>query len=401
MNIALVGTNPFSTNRGVSALGYSVLYIFEQIAKEYNLKFEYYILNTTSLSSRENKVIIDNDSIDFIPLRQCTQKGIKGFTRKIVFLNHYRQYSKFDYVFDVSEGDSFSDIYGNERFYWHNSIKQYFIKKRIKLVLLPQTIGPFNHLKIKKQAVRTIEKCGFVLTRDRQSYDFLKSETNQAKIDDIIDMAFFMPYKKTIFQKDCLNVGINISALLWHGGYTKDNQFGLKVDYQSLTRNIIEYFLTMPNVTIHLVAHVLETDYTTENDYAITFELVQKYQKNRIILAPFFLTPILAKNYISGLDFFVGARMHATIAAFSSLVPVYPLAYSRKFNGLYYDTLNYPYLGDMKVQSIEEIITGIKKAFENKDEMKKVIQERMDTIVGERKERLKNHIIDFLGLSRQ
>lgn len=39
--------------------------------------------------------------------------------------------------------------------------------------------------------------------------------------------------------------------------------------------------------------------------------------------------------------------MHATIAATSSGVPVIPVAYSRKFNGLY-DTLGYKYYIDAK-----------------------------------------------------
>ena len=62
----------------------------------------------------------------------------------------------------------------------------------------------------------------------------------------------------------------------------------------------------------------------------------------RAIVAPAFRTPVEAKSYIAGMDFFAGARMHACIAAVSSGVPVYPLAYSRKFNGLFVETLGYP-----------------------------------------------------------
>jgi polysaccharide pyruvyl transferase WcaK-like protein len=45
--------------------------------------------------------------------------------------------------------------------------------------------------------------------------------------------------------------------------------------------------------------------------------------------------PSEAKSYISGLDFLVAGRMHACIAAFSAGVPVVPVAYSRKFSGLF------------------------------------------------------------------
>jgi polysaccharide pyruvyl transferase WcaK-like protein len=50
-----------------------------------------------------------------------------------------------------------------------------------------------------------------------------------------------------------------------------------------------------------------------------------------------------AKSYISGMDLFIGARMHATIAAISSGVPVIPFSYSRKFEGLF-SSLGYPYV---------------------------------------------------------
>ena len=91
----------------------------------------------------------------------------------------------------------------------------------------------------------------------------------------------------------------------------------------------------------------------------------------------FFLTPIDAKDYISGLDFFMGSRMHATIAAFSSGVPVVPIAYSRKFNGLFKDTLEYEYMVDLKNSSNEEAFTMIKSSFEKRMNLKDIIQARL------------------------
>ena len=51
----------------------------------------------------------------------------------------------------------------------------------------------------------------------------------------------------------------------------------------------------------------------------------------------------LQKNYISKMDFFIGARMHATIGALSSGVPVIPFSYSRKFEGLF-NSIDYPFV---------------------------------------------------------
>ena len=69
-----------------------------------------------------------------------------------------------------------------------------------------------------------------------------------------------------------------------------------------------------------------------------------------------FESAIEAKSYIASMDLFSGARMHATIAATSSGVPVIPVAYSRKFNGLY-DTLKYKYYIDAKADiTLEEAL---------------------------------------------
>src|SRR3546814_10242070 len=61
------------------------------------------------------------------------------------------------------------------------------------------------------------------------------------------------------------------------------------------------------------------------------------------IRVPDFAGPCEAKSYISSLDYLVAGRMHACIAAFSSGTPVMPVAYSRKFSGLF-GTLGYDFL---------------------------------------------------------
>jgi colanic acid/amylovoran biosynthesis protein len=116
------------------------------------------------------------------------------------------------------------------------------------------------------------------------------------------------------------------------------------------------------------------------------------------LLAPFFLNPIFAKNYIAGLDFFAGARMHSTIAAFSSGIAVFPMAYSRKFNGLFIDTLDYKYMGDMVNEEKEDILDGIKESFGKREELALIIQDRMNTIVKEREKLLVEHLTEVLGM---
>ena len=90
-----------------------------------------------------------------------------------------------------------------------------------------------------------------------------------------------------------------------------------------------------------------------ENDSRICKLLHSKY-KNTIV-APDFLTPIDAKSYISEMDIFIGARMHATIAAFSTGVVTIPFSYSKKFEGLF-GNINYPYVISAREISTEEAL---------------------------------------------
>ena len=62
-----------------------------------------------------------------------------------------------------------------------------------------------------------------------------------------------------------------------------------------------------------------------------------------------------AKSYISSLGAFTGARMHATIAAFSSGVPTVPFAYSKKFAGLY-GSLGYDFIVDARELDTPEAV---------------------------------------------
>jgi polysaccharide pyruvyl transferase WcaK-like protein len=79
-----------------------------------------------------------------------------------------------------------------------------------------------------------------------------------------------------------------------------------------------------------------------------------------------FKSPVEAKTFISQLDLLIGSRMHATIAALSSGVPVVPLGYSDKFTGLFRG-LNYPWLADLRTASETDVIDLLEEVIGNLD----------------------------------
>lgn len=236
------------------------------------------------------------------------------------------------------------------------------------------------------------------MVRDRLSLEQVRQLVPSCDVREYIDVAFFLPYEKIIQTEDFVHVGLNVSALLWHGGYTRQNQFGLKGDYSALIRGLVRQFLQDPRVKIHLMAHVCESSSNIENDYEIAYELWQEIQDARVVLAPFALDPVMAKSYIAGFDFFVGSRMHATIAAFSSGVPVVPLAYSRKFSGLFEETLNYRQVVDLRTLDNDATMAFVRTAFERRETLAADIAQRNATIVAVRGSELERSLKKFFTL---
>jgi colanic acid/amylovoran biosynthesis protein len=117
-------------------------------------------------------------------------------------------------------------------------------------------------------------------------------------------------------------------------------------------------------VEVHLIPHVLGEN--AESDLGIIPELIERHP-GLVLPAPF-ISASAAKSYMSGLDFVTGARMHACIGAFSARVPVMPIAYSRKFNGLF-DTLNYAHYVDGKVATTDAAFEAVLAAFVTRDRL--------------------------------
>lgn len=260
LNIAIFGANPYNGNRGIGALAYSILALLEKIRKNNNIEFNYFILNSEFGNKKKDKMIINSDIIPFTNVIPVNISRFRSLCRFIITPEQWMsciQYLKFDYVLNIGGGDSFSDIYGVTRFNTINgqNLQSWLLRK--KYVLLPQTIGPFKSQKIRRKAKFSIEKAGLVFARDEKSLAFVKNNTKRDVVYEGVDLAFFMPYEKQRFSDDNIHVGLNISSLLWHGGYTKDNQFALKLDYQKLVKSIISYFLSFPKVKLHLIPHVV------------------------------------------------------------------------------------------------------------------------------------------------
>ena len=270
-----------------------------------------------------------------------------------------------DLVIDIGAGDSFADIYGARR------LKRMFVLKYLThlagtpLVVAPQTIGPFTKGWSKLLARLSLRLSALVATRDAMSTRALRDLGYAGAAIEASDVALRLPYDPPGQRSDGPpRVGINVSGLLMGGGYTGKNEFGISLDYPALMRDLIRYFQRR-GAEVHLVPHVIVRTgrMVGEDDYRASATLAAEFPGT--VLAPSFTSPSEAKTYIAALDFFMGARMHACIAAFSSGVPVVPMAYSRKFEGLF-GSLGYRHTVDCTKEAGAAILAKITAAYDDR-----------------------------------
>jgi polysaccharide pyruvyl transferase WcaK-like protein len=274
-----------------------------------------------------------------------------------------------DLVLDIGAGDSFADIYGAAR------LKRIFAMKflthlaRTPLVVAPQTIGPFTRGWSKRLARLSLNRSALVATRDAKSTAALAGLGYRGAVVEASDVALRLPYDPPGRRPEgAPRVGINVSGLLMAGGYTGKNELGIALDYPALIRDLIAAFQAR-GAEVHLVPHVIvrQGRMVGEDDRRATLALAEEFPGT--VLAPAFESPSEAKTYIAGLDFFMGARMHACIAAFSSGVPVVPMAYSRKFAGLF-GALGYDHTVDCTAETQASIQDKILAAWESRAALK-------------------------------
>ena len=364
MRIGIMGAPIESENLGCMALTYSVLLILEEIADKNNLSFQYLIFDgysdekkidemATTLKIKKDKIIYGHMVMLSNPLRIL--KHIKNTMLMI------KEISSCDCVIDITEGDSFSDIYGAVTFKGRTNVKDLVKRLRKPLLLAPQTYGPYQKKRHLDMAAKVIKQADCVLVRDKMSQKLIKDMTGRDTIF-TTDLAFVLPYDKKIKTgQDILKIGINASELLSATGTEiRQKNFLLSVDYTTYIEQILEKLLQKQNVEIHMIPHVALDD---------KFHRRLKEKFSQINIVKPMKNPIEIKNYISEMDVFIGARMHGTVAAFTSGVATIPTAYSMKFAGLF-QSIDYNYLVDLQIMATDEAVIKTLEYVENYKELR-------------------------------
>lgn len=356
LRLCLIMHSTRSDNLGVGALTLAEVAILRDIAAGIGRQIEITVLDWKDA----RKPYVEGPDIKVIDLDGAFLRSPSGFFATV---------RRSDVVIDIGAGDSFADIYGAGRLKRMYAMKFLTHLAGTPLVVAPQTIGPFTKGWSKTLAKLSLKKSALVATRDAKSTKALRDLGYGGAAIEASDVALRLPFDAPGPRAEGpARVGLNVSGLLMAGGYTGKNELGIAMDYPALIRDLIRDFQAR-GAEVHLVSHVIvrEGRMVGEDDYRASQALAAEFPGT--VLAPAFEGPSQAKSYIAKLDFFTGARMHACIGAFSSGVPVVPMAYSRKFAGMF-GSLGYERTVDCTTETAEALRTKILAGFDDRATLK-------------------------------
>ena len=166
----------------------------------------------------------------------------------------------------------------------------------------------------------------YISARESMTYEMLQ-KAGLKKIGLTPDSAFLLNTEKLPLCKGFVEgktVGINLSPLV----VRKEVENGIV--FENFVR-LIQYILDNTDCSVALIPHVV---WQNNDDRTVLKQLYQVINcPDRVILIEDHNCMQL-KGFISRCRFFVGARTHATIAAYSSCVPTLVLGYSVKSRGI-------------------------------------------------------------------
>ena len=260
------------------------------------------------------------------------------------------------------------DIFCYENYPKYNLLHQYALKRVKHSILVGCSIEP-NLLK-NQSLLKDLKTFEVISAREHITYDALK----QAGLKNVIycpDTAFSLPVSKTILPEIFVpgnTVGINISPLV----LKKSENSRLIMDN---IRLVVEDILEHSTATVAFIPHVV---WKGNDDRVPLKELYDEYETSGRVCLIDDQDARRLKWIISQCSYFIGARTHATIAAYSTGVPTLVIGYSVKSQGIARDLFGTEKDYVISYKNINSKDTVQKKfqwIMEHSDEIKATLQE--------------------------
>lgn len=228
-------------------------------------------------------------------------------------------------------GDNLTQDYGLAPLLWNASLMKSCIDRKLPLFLWGASIGPFKEDFIKLYVLDVLRGTSKIFVREPKTLNFLSYSGIDNNISRCFDPAFTLEVESTGLVVDVSNnkemLGLNISPLVV--SLLDDDKIQEVV---SFVNTLTEKY----NMQVLLIPHVdpISNKLQYIGDHAILKVIYDKCNKDNLVLVGPTYNAAQLKYIISRCTYFIGARTHSTIAAFSSMVPTVSISYSVKSVGL-------------------------------------------------------------------
>lgn len=320
-----------SGNRGCEAITkgtrqivndeYSVIAISQDIQLDHQLGYE-----NVKLVRLQNLMGVPKGSSKLVKLRARVVRRLyrRDFFRELYYKYRYREtflkFKKGDVALSTG-GDMFCYIDNLETI----NLVDYLYKAGIPTILWGCSIGEEN---LTPRKIEVLKKFSAITVRESLSERVLKDKVGLENVYRYPDPAFVLKPEACALPDyfDKKVVGINLS-----------NFVGANVDFDTMVgKNLLELFHTILRTTdmdIVLIPHVF---WEGQDDRIVCSAFYERFQETGRV----FLLETEKMNYcqiryaISKCRFFIGARTHAMISAYSTCVPALAMGYSIKSIGI-------------------------------------------------------------------
>lgn len=295
-----------------------------------------------------------------------------------------------DLVGDVRGGDSFSDIYGLKRFILAVLPVLTVLILKGSIVHFPQTYGPFRSAAARVIARFLLRRSSAVMARDPESQRIAQQLIGgrlEVMLSPDVAFALFARLPDAIETNPPLAgdladmIGINVNGLMYHGGYTGGNMFGLKLDYVTFLQTLVVKMLGNFPSDILLVPHTFATAGDPESDNHACRRLREQLpldlqSRVRIVSGDYDAHEL--KGIIGQCGFFIGSRMHSCIAALSQGIPCVGLAYSMKFKGVFDSVGMKDWVIDARSTDVSVAVSSVMELHAARDSVRAALSQKAD-----------------------
>lgn len=257
------------------------------------------------------------------------------------------------------------------------------------VVLCGESLGYFRNPIFNSIAKFVLNRTTLILVREKLSKKYLDDNgITNPKIYVTADLAFLLnavPQSRVfeILSNEGIDaiqkplIGINPSGLI--SRFSGKGHQKAEEEFASILAKVVDNLVENLNATIIMIPHV----YTSNIDDRIAINRIFREVKNKpkVKIIKNEYTPQELKGIIGQCDLFIGARMHATIASTSMLVPTVGIAYSHKMHGIIGEMLGQEnYVLDIKELNYENLISIIHDAWENREVIKKELEMKIPMV---------------------